>query len=105
VRGEKVIKDSVGNRLSEGQFVQLRLPPGISALNGRIKSIDEGRIARIGGAHKGENGSVTPGCVTVEITVPVDVDPRSNIAMNISRLWDASGKDLELAAVAAQQKV
>jgi hypothetical protein len=92
-----VIKDSVGNRLNEGQFVDVRLPMGLSSLRGRIKTIDEGRIARIGGAHKQENGQLTPGVVTIEVLLPVEVDPRTNVNAAITRIWDPTGKDLERA--------
>jgi hypothetical protein len=84
-----VIKDNIGNRLSEGNFVQLRFPAGLSGLNGRIKSINEGRITRIGGVKgNGANGEVQPGLVTIEILVPVEVDPRTGVANQLSRLWD-----------------
>lgn len=90
-----MIKDSVGNRMAEDQFVEIKLPPGTGALRGRVKTIDEGRITRIGGAHKSENGSMQPGLLTIEIMLPVEVDPRSNVAFNVVRIWDPSGKDVE----------
>jgi hypothetical protein len=99
-----VIKDSVGNRLNEGHFVDVKLPGGITSLRGRIKSMDEGRITRIGGSHARENGSLQPGLITIEILLPVEVDPRSNIAPAILRAWDPTGEDLK-AAEAEKQTV
>lgn len=99
-----MIKDSVGNRLAEGQFVEVKLPAGTGALRGRIKTVDEGRITRIGGTHKSEaNGSMQPGLVSIEILLPVEVDPRSNVMPNVVRLWDPSGKDLEVQQAQAEK--
>lgn len=97
-----MIKDSVGNRLSEGQFVVVQLPMGLSSLRGRIKTVDEGLITRIGGTREKENGQITPGLITVEIQLPVEVDPRSKVTLAITRIWDPSGEDLKRAEVAVQ---
>ncbi|HZU33691.1 MAG TPA: hypothetical protein VFB79_21435 [Candidatus Angelobacter sp.] len=96
-------KDNAGNKLSEGNFVQVTLPSGVSALRGRIKSISEGRITRIGGARKSEaDASVQPGLVTVEIILPVESHPETGVAPNIIRIWNPTGKDLEAEAKTLQ---
>lgn len=89
--------------MAEGQFVEIKLPPGTGALRGRVKSIDEGLITQIRGVHKGGDAQIQPGVITIEILLPVEVDPRSNIAMNLVRIWDPSGYDLQVSQAAAQK--
>lgn len=91
-------KDSIGNKLSEGQFVQVRFPGGLSALNGRIKSISEGRIVTgVNPISRGKQENAKPGTMTVEILVPMDIDAVSGTVPFVTRLHDPSGKDLQLA--------
>jgi hypothetical protein len=97
-----MIKDSVGNRLNEGHFVDVKLPGGITSLRGRIKSMNEGRITRIGGTRSDANGTIQPGLITIEILLPVEVDPRSNQAPAILRAWDPTGEDLKAAEAEKQ---
>lgn len=97
-------KDSIGNRLEHGHFVEVAWPNGLT-LKGRIKTIEEGRVVRISGTKHGDQGKPQNGTVVVEIIVPVDVDARTGIALALTRLWDPTGKDLELAQAASQEKV
>jgi len=88
-------KDSIGNKLECGHFVQVQLPAGITALRGRVKSIDEGHIVKVGGAHKQDEQRPQPGTVIVEILLPCDSSPVNGIAPMLVRVWDPSGKDLQ----------
>jgi hypothetical protein len=78
------LKDVIGNKLEEGDLVQVALGNGVT-LRGHVKKLTSGGI--IGGVSKGKH-DVSPGVVTVTVDVEAESDPRSGVCPHVLALRD-----------------
>lgn len=78
------LKDSLQNPLEVGLFVSVELGQPINLVKGRIETLERGHVSTL--AAPGKDPKATPTRIVIMVPVEIFLDPRAEIAGNISAL-------------------
>lgn len=93
-RGNSLAFDSLGNKLAEGQLVEIYV--NAPALKGRVKSISEGGISLVAQGN-GKGPAQSLGNVVINLELVVQFDPSNPVCAGVLRLVDPEEEKVKAA--------